>query len=114
MLADRYGSYCYRSGTDAMLITDSAPELGFFIEYITFDWREVRDSMANEGRLAVVLQHRGYFTRGGHYLVLRDINEDETVSIRDSNLYNYGKLHPHKDDRFSWNQIIPAGMQYWV
>lgn len=114
VLADRYGSYCFRSGTDAALVADCAHDLNYFIDYLSFDWREVRDTMDAEGKLAIVLQHKGYFTRGGHYLVLRDINEDGTVSIRDSNLYNYGKLAPHKEDNFQWHQIAAAGVQYWV
>lgn len=112
-LAARYGSYCYRSGTDAMLITDSAPELGYYVKDMSFDWHDARDGM-EEGYMVICLQHKGYFTRGGHYLVLRQINEDGTVSIRDSNLYNYGKLRPHKTDSFTWDQISGSGVQYWV
>ena len=112
-LAARYGSYCYRSGTDAMLITDSAPELGYYVKSMSFDWHDARDGM-EEGYMVICLQHKGYFTRGGHYLVLRQINEDGTVSIRDSNLYNYGKLRPHKTDSFTWDQISGSGVQYWV
>lgn len=112
-LAARYGSYCYRSGTDAMLITDAAPELGYYVEDMVYDWHDAQKGM-EEGHMVICLQHKGYFTRGGHYLVLRSINEDGTVSIRDSNLYNYGKLMPHKTDSFTWNQISGSGVQYWV
>ena len=113
VLAARYGSYCYRSGTDAMLITDAAPELGYYVEDMVYDWHAAQKGM-EEGHMVICLQHKGYFTRGGHYLVLRSINEDGTVSIRDSNLYNYGKLMPHKTDSFTWNQISGSGVQYWV
>lgn len=112
-LAHRYGAYCSISGTDAMLITDSAPELGYYVKEMFYDWHYARDAM-EEGYKVICLQHKGYFTRGGHYLVLRGINEDGTVSIRDSNLYNYGKLHPHKTDSFTWDQIAGSGVQYWV
>ena len=112
-LAARYGSYCYITGTDSALITDSAPELGYYLKYASFDWHDGRAGM-EEGYMVICLQHKGYFTRGGHYLVLRGINEDGTVSIRDSNLYNYGKLRPHKPDSFTWEQISGSGVQYWV
>ncbi|MDY4489232.1 MAG: C39 family peptidase [Candidatus Faecousia sp.] len=112
-LAARYGSYCHRSGTDAMLISDAAPELGYFVKDMFFDWHDAQESM-EEGYMVICLQHKGFFTRGGHYLVLRSINEDGTVSIRDSNLYNYGKLMPHKTDSFTWAQISGSGVQYWV
>ncbi len=113
ILADRYGSYCHRSGTDAMLMQDSAPELGYFLDQITYDWR-VADEAIRNGNLVICLQHKGHFTRGGHYLVLHSIHEDGTVSIRDSNMFNYGRLHGHKDDHFKWSVIIPSGVQYWV
>ena len=112
-LAARYGSYCSITGTDAILISDAAPELGYYVKEMFYDWRFARDAM-EEGYKVICLQHKGFFTRGGHYLVLRSIHEDGTVSIRDSNLYNYGKLRPHKDDRFTWEQIAGSGVQYWV
>ena len=112
-LAKRYGSYCHSSGTDAALISDAAPELGYYVLTTSYDWRDAEAYM-QQGYKAICLQHKGYFTRGGHYLVLRSLNDDGTVSIRDSNLYNYGKLHPHKDDHFPWSKIIPSGVNYWI
>ena len=112
-LAKRYGSYCHISGTDASLISDAAPELGYYVLTTSYEWRDAEAYM-QQGYKAICLQHKGYFTRGGHYLVLRSLNDDGTVSIRDSNLYNYGKLHPHKDDHFPWSKIIPSGVNYWI
>lgn len=111
-LARRYGHYCFHNGTDAALITDSAPELGYFVHWRGFDWRILNEHMV-EGYEAMCLQHKGYFTRGGHYLILRQLNEDGSISIRDSNIYNYGKLHPHDDDCFKWGHVTPAGAMYW-
>lgn len=113
VLAKRYGSYCHRSGTDAMLMLDAPPELGYFVKSIQYDWRILDEAMRN-GHIVISLQHKGYFTRGGHYLALRSINEDGTISIRDSNLYNYGKLPEHMTDHFEWKRVIPAGAQYWI
>jgi len=113
VLAARYGSYCYRTGTDAMLMLDAPPELGYFVQGTAFGWQDVNQALT-EGYIAIVLQHKGYFTRGGHFLCLRARNEDGTISIRDSNLYNYGKLPEHLTDHFEWRRIIPAGVQYWI
>lgn len=112
-MAERYGKYCYRSGTDATLITDSAPELGFFLHDKLFDHRVV-DQQMKEGYQTMCLQYKGYFTRGGHYLVLRSLYENGDISIRDSNLFNYGKLRPHKDDHFTWNHVGPNAAMYWT
>lgn len=111
-LARRYGHYCFYNGTDAALISDSAPELGFFVNWRGFDWRILKEHI-EAGYEAMCLQHKGYFTQGGHYLILRCQYEDETLSIRDSNIYNYGKLHPHADDHFKWGHVTPAGAMYW-
>lgn len=111
-LADRYGKYCLRSGTDANLITDSAPELGYYLYYRGFDYRVI-DQQMREGYQALCLQYKGYFTRGGHYLVLRSLYENGDLSLRDSNIFNYGRLQPHKDDHFTWNHVSPSGAMYW-
>jgi len=113
-LARRYGHYCYSTGTDTTLIADSAPELGYFLVERTYDWRVADQYMREEGLLVMNLQYKGYFTRGGHYLILHHLNEDGTIAIRDSNIYNYGKLHPHKDNRFEWSQVTPSGAMYWI
>lgn len=112
-LAGRYGHYCFYNGTDVALITDSAPELGYFVHNRFFDWRIAPVDM-DAGYEAMCLQQKGYFTRGGHYLILRYQYEDDTLSIRDSNIYNYGKLHPHGDDHFKWTHVTPAGAMYWT
>jgi hypothetical protein len=111
-LARRYGHYCFHNGTDATLIVDSAPELGYFVHWRGFDWRVLNEHM-EEGYEAMCLQYKGYFTSGGHYLILRQLNEDGSISIRDSNIYNYGKLHPHDHDCFKWGHVTPAGATDW-
>ena len=108
-----YEGYCFRSGTDGSLFTNAPAELGFYLKEKTFDWREAYAAM-EEGYLVVVVQQKGYWTRGGHYLVLEKLNEEGLVQVRDSNIYNYGKLHGHADDLFSFSTVTPAGMCYWI
>ena len=62
----------------------------------------------------MVCQHKGYWTRGGHYLVLEELTEDGEVRVRDSNMFNYRKLRRHQDDQFPWDTICGAGSGYWV
>ena len=112
VLAREYGDYCYSTGTDANLIADAAPELGYYVYWMGYQWTTSRDYM-EQGYETICVQHKGYFTSGGHYLILREQYEDGTLSIRDSNIFNYGKLHPHADDHFKWSHVYPAGGMYW-
>ena len=115
----RYGSYCYLSGTDGSLFSVAPAEMGFYLRERTYDWRAAKEAM-EEGYLVVCVQNKGYWTRGGHYLVLEklvDGLEGETekrVQVRDSNIYNYGKLPDHKIDAFKWTTIPPAGKCFWI
>ena len=112
VLAREYGDYCYRSGTDANLIADAAPELGFYVYWLGYLWTTSQEHM-EQGYQIMCLQHKGFFTSGGHYLILREQHEDGTLSIRDSNIYNYHKLHQHADDRFKWSHVYPAAGMFW-
>ena len=113
LLAKEYGDYCYRSGTDTNLIADAAPELGFYVYWLGYQWGTSKEHL-EQGYNIMNLQNKGYFTRGGHYLILREQYEDGFLSIRDSNIFNYCKLHPHADDRFEWVDVYKAGAMYWT
>ena len=108
-----YGSYSRPTGTAGSLFEEVPPQLGFYLIKKTYDWREAKEYM-EEGHPVVVCQYRGYWTSGGHYLVLEKITEDGMVQVRDSNLYNYRKLVRHKEDKFPWETIQGAGQGYWI
>lgn len=112
-LCDRYGNYCLKNGTNAIMFEVTPAEMGFYLKEKTFDWRVANEAM-EEGYIVISLQHKGFFTRGGHYLVLEELLENGELQIRDSNIYNYGKLHGHKSDSFDWANVIPAGACYWI
>lgn len=114
MLCPIYDRYCYPSGTDGRLFTETPPEMGFYLQERVFDYRKAREAMEQDGCLVVVVQHKGYWTRGGHYLVLEELTEDGLVQVRDSNIFNYGRLMKHKEDAFPWSTITPSGMCYWI
>ncbi len=109
----RFGSYCYRTGTDSKLFEAEPAGMGFFLREKTFDWKVAKAAM-EEGYTVVCVQHKGFWTRGGHFLVLQEMKENGMLIVRDSNIYNYGKLKGHKVDEFSWDTVIPAGMGYWI
>ncbi len=113
VMADRYGSYCLSSGTNTELMIDSAWDLGYYVDSVSFDWHDARDAM-ERGLMVISLQHKGHFTGGGHYLLLRNLNEDGTVAICDSNLFNYSDVRLHKTNHFPWWVIGEGGVMYWA
>ena len=118
-LANRYGNYCYRSGTDGGLFMVTPSEMGFYVKERTFEPQVAKQAL-EDGYVVVCVQTKGYWTRGGHYLALEklvDGLEGETekrVQVRDSNIFNYGRLKDHKIDAFKWTTIPPNGNTYWI
>lgn len=118
-LCERYGKYCFLSGTDGNLFNVTPSEMGFYVIRQTFDHREAHAAM-EEGHIVVCLQTKGYWTGGGHYLALEKLvpglegEEELRVQVRDSNIFNYGKLKDHQLDAFKWNTIPVDGQSYWI
>ncbi len=112
-MADRYYRYGSAAGTDGTIFNKEPAEMGFYLIEKTYDWKAARAYM-EEGYLVVVIQYKGFWTSGGHYLLLEKMDDDGLVQVRDSNLYNYGRLEQHQQDRFPWSVIYPQGMGYWV
>ena len=111
-LCARYGRYCHSNGTDAMIFKYEPPVLGFFLKKQTYQPNEAKQAL-EDGYVVVSSQIKGYWTRGGHYIVLESIDEDG-VQVRDSNIYNYERLPAHQQDRHAWSDIIPKSTSYWI
>ncbi len=112
-MCERYGSFSYSTGTDGFLFSIAPGELGFYLKEQTYDWRIAKEAM-KEGYIVVTIQQRGYWTGGGHYLLLEKLLDDDTVQVRDSNIFNYSKLEGHDVDRFPWSTIPANGYGYWI
>lgn len=112
-MCDRYGRYSHANGTDGMIFIYEPSALGFYLREKTYE-PTVAKAALQEGQIVISLQHKGYWTRGGHYIVLEKITEEGLIQVRDSNLYNYGKIHGHKDDLHTWGSITGAGSAFWI
>ena len=112
-LCARYGRYCSEKGTDRTLYVHTPPEMGFYLKEQVFNPKQALQAL-EEGYIVVGLQHEGYWTRGGHFLLLEKMNENGTIQVRDSNIYNYAKLDGHKIDEFEWKTIPPASVSFWI
>lgn len=109
----RYGNYSHNSGTDGMIFIKEPPVLGFYFREKTHD-PSVAWNALEEGHLVISIQHKGYWTRGGHYIVLEKLTDDGLVQVRDSNLYNYERIEAHIDDQHTWRSITSDGSGYWI
>lgn len=109
----RYGHYSFSNGTDGRIFVLEPPVLGFYCKEKTYEPTVAKKAL-EEGYMVVSLQHAGYWTRGGHYLLVEKMNEDGTVQVRDSNIYNYGKLDGHDVDSFKWSLIPANGSAFWI
>lgn len=109
----RYGKYSFQNGTDGALFVKEPPVLGFYLREKTYE-PTVAKAALEEGQIVVSLQHKGYWTKGGHYLALEKLLDDGKIQVRDSNIYNYGRIASHKEDRHTWGSITGAGSAYWI
>lgn len=108
-----YGSYSHRNGTDGMIFTYEPAANGFYLLEKTYEPTVAKAALEN-GHLVISIQHKGYWTRGGHYIVLERINENGMVQVRDSNIYNYQRISSHAQDQHTWGSITSAGSGYWI
>ncbi len=112
-MCETYGRYGSKTGTDGMIFNNEPPAMGFYLREKNYDYNVAKEAL-QEGQIVVCLQHKGYWTRGGHYLVLESIDENDMVQVRDSNIYNYGRIPLHKEDHHAWKDIIANGSGYWI
>lgn len=109
----RYGRYSHKNGTDGLLFNNEPSVMGFYLREKTYDPKEAKKAL-QEGHVVVSIQHPGYWTRGGHYIVCESIDEEGMVQVRDSNIYNYFNVRAHAADKHTWGSITSAGSGYWI
>lgn len=110
----RYGGYSHSNGTDGMIFVKEPPVLGYYLIEKTYEptvaWQGLED-----GHVVISIQHKGYWTRGGHYIALEEITESGKVRVRDSNIFNYNnRVKSHAEDEHTWGSITGAGSGYWI
>lgn len=114
MLATRYPNYHDASGTRGEMFIYVPAELGFFLEKTSSQIDEVIAALEN-GQRVISLQHKGHFTSGGHFLLLQQYYaENDTFQVRDSNIYNYGRLEGHKVDYFTRENVLSGGAIFYI
>lgn len=109
----RYGNYSHANGTDGMIFNYEPAVMGFYLREKTYDHRDAKAAL-EEGQIVISVQHKGYWTRGGHYIVLEKLRDDGQIQVRDSNIFNYGRIQSHVEDRHTWGSITADGSGFWI
>ena len=112
-LAAQFGYYCGERGSEIVIFDDTPAEMGFHLQNRSYSWSEM-DAALKNGQVVVSLQWAGYWTRGGHYLAMIGMTEDDRYVVRDSNLLNYKRILKHAEDSHSRGSISEAGQYYWI
>ena len=112
-MGSTFGKYCSEKGTAHTLFLEVPTALDFYAIKKTSTWSEVKEALEN-GHMVITLQHGGFWTSKGHYVLVTGMTEDGQVTVRDSNLYNYGKLEGHKTGYFDQDKIPKNASIYWI
>lgn len=112
-LAARYGYYCGERGSEIVMFDDTPAEMGFHLQNRSYSWGEMDEALKN-GQVVVSVQYYGYWTRGGHYIAMIGMTDDDRYVVRDSNLLNYKRIQYHAQDSHSRGSISEAGQYYWI
>ena len=112
-MCDAYGRYSHSNGTDGMIFNIESAVLGFYMKEKTYDPKLAKAAL-DEGKIVISVQHPGYWTRAGHYIVCEKTNESGLIQVRDSNIYNYSRIREHKQDEHKWGNITSNGSGFWI
>lgn len=112
-MCDLYGNYSFENGTDGMIFINESPKYNFYFREKTYDPNIAKQAL-EQGHIVVSIQHKGYWTSGGHYILFEKLTEDGMVQVRDSNIANYVKLPQHAEDKHTWFNSTYAGSGYWI
>ena len=114
MMADQFPDYYTVGGTKGELFQDAPEQLGFHLDHLTWDYNDVIPALEN-GQPVICLQEKGMFTSKGHYLLLfRYDREADTIELRDSNIFNYGRLQGHKDGFFKRADVFNHAVSFYI
>ena len=108
-----YGQYATKKGTAHAMFSEVPADMNYHVVKRIYNWPEALQAL-EEGYMVVTLQGEGYWTRGGHYLLLHNLTEDGKLEVRDSNVLNYGKLSGHTVGYFEPSTVPGASRSYWI
>ncbi len=108
-----YGEYATKKGTAHAMFSEVPADMNYHVVERVYNWPEALQAL-EDGYMVVTLQGEGFWTRGGHYLLLHNLTEDGKLEVRDSNVLNYGRLEGHSVGYFETTTVPGASRSYWI
>lgn len=108
-----FGRYSYVTGTDGMLFVNEPSGLGCYLREVCWSIQSAKEALET-GHVIISLQTPGYWTGGGHYIVIESMDAEGMVQVRDSDMENYYDIEAHKQDRHTWKSIITTAAGFWI
>lgn len=105
----------YYSGQGSVhgLIPALAKEYGLNCKGVGTDEDAIREALQEENPV-VCLMGPGYFTKGGHFMVLVGIDEDDNVTVADVGSRERSKYKYQLTDIISQSKAASAGGPFWI
>lgn len=112
-MCEQFRRYSYGNGTDGMIYIYESATMGYYMLERTFDSNKAYAAL-EAGHIVVSVQSPGYWTTGGHYIMLEKLAEDGKVQVRDTNMPNYAKIPAHAEDKHAFKDITSSNAGYWI
>lgn len=108
------GYWCSKSGSYHTLIPGAAKAWGLSVEGCTASEPQRIVDALSEGKLVVALMTKGHFTKSGHFIVLRGV-QDEKILVADPASYNRSqKLWDLSTILSEASKRAGAGGPFWI
>ncbi len=104
--------YYSSAGSEHRAIPAMAEHWGLRCDGLGTDYRQIKNSL-KQGRPVVALMGPGYFTSGGHFMVLTEIDSDDNVTVADVGSRKRSQYKYSLSDVISQSKAASAGGPFW-
>ena len=106
------GYYSTFAGSEHRAIPAMAEHWGLKCDGLGTNYQKIKESLKH-GRPVVSLMGPGYFTRGGHFMVLTEIDSDDNVTVADVGSRGRSRYKYSLHDVISQSKTASAGGPFW-
>lgn len=108
------GGWCSKSGSYLSLIPNAAKAWGLTVEGCTAsEPQRILDALSS-GKLVVVIMRKGHFTSGGHFIVLRGVQDGQIMVADPASYKRSGKLWDLSIILNEASKSTAAGGPFWI
>lgn len=104
--------YYSSAGSEHRAIPAMAEHWGLKCDGLGTNYQKIKESLKH-GRPVVSLMGPGYFTRGGHFMVLTEIDSNDNVTVADVGSRKRSQYKYSLHDVISQSKVASAGGPFW-